>query len=85
MNEIKVRGIDKSKIEKLKELAKRNNYPSLNSYLLDKLNSLAEENEELEYRKKYLEAQEVMIQTIEKNTEVMLQLLNLIGGDEEED
>ena len=39
----------------------------------------------LEYRKKYLEAQEVMIQTIEKNTEVMLQLLNLIGGDEEED
>ena len=84
MNEIKVRGIDKSKIEKLKELAKRNNYPSLNSYL-DKLNSLAEENEVLEYRKKYLEAQEVMIQTIEKNTEVMLQLLNLIGGDEEED
>lgn len=51
MNEIKVRGIDKSKIEKLKELAKRNNYPSLNSYLLDKLNSLAEENEVLEYRK----------------------------------
>ena len=85
MNEIKVRGIDKSKIEKLKELAKRNNDPSLNSYLLDKLNSLAEENEVLEYRKKYLEAQEVMIQTIEKNTEVMLQLLNLIGGDEEED
>ena len=54
MAELKIRGIKESKLIKLKELAKRNNYPSLNAYLLEKMEELAEEIEVVEYRKKYL-------------------------------
>lgn len=80
MAELKIRGIKESKLIKLKELAKRNNYPSLNAYLLEKMEELAEEIEVVEYRKKYLSTQEKNIKVIEENTEVMKKLFEFLEG-----
>lgn len=80
MAEIKVRGTKESKVIKLKEIAKRNGYSSLNSYLLDKLEELAEEIEVIEYRNKYLNTQEKNIKVIEENTEVIKKLYEFLEG-----
>lgn len=80
MAELKIRGIKESKVIKLKEIAKRNGYSSLNSYLLYKLEELAEEIEVVEYRKKYLSTQEKNIKVIEENTEVIKKLFEFLEG-----
>lgn len=81
MAELKIRGIKESKLIKLKELAKRNNYPSLNAYLLEKMEELAEEIEVVEYRKKYLETQEKNIEVIKQNNQLISELLEFMKGE----
>lgn len=80
MAELKIRGIKESKVIKLKEIAKRNGYSSLNAYLLYKVEELAEEIEVVEYRKKYLSTQEKNIKVIEENTEVIKKLFEFLEG-----
>ena len=81
MQDIIIRKIKKSKVQKLKEIAKRHGYPSLNAYLLEKVEELAEEIEVVEYRKKYLETQEKNIEVIKQNNQLISELLEFMKGE----
>jgi hypothetical protein len=81
MQVVYIRGLEKSKVEKLKEIARRNGYPSLNAYLLELLEQVAEEVEVVEYRNKYLDMQDRNIEVLERNTQALKQLYEFIGGE----
>lgn len=81
MKVVYVRGLEKSKVEKLKEIARRNGYPSLNAYLLELLGQVAEEVEVVEYRNKYLDMQDRNIEVLERNTQALKKLYEFIGGE----
>ena len=81
MQVVYIRGLEKSKVEKLKEIARRNGYPSLNAYLLELLEQVAEEVEVVEYRNKYLDMQDRNIEVLERNTQALKQIFEFIGGD----
>ena len=81
MQVVYIRGLEKSKVEKLKEIARRNGYPSLNAYLLELLEQVAEEVEVVEYRNKYLDMQDRNIEVLERNTQALKQIFEFIGGE----
>lgn len=83
-NEIKIRGIDLDKKARLIKMADAQG-KSLNRFLLEQLNRLAERHEVMETETKYSELVNMMGVIIEKNTKVMeecQEMIQVISGGE---
>lgn len=83
-DEIKIRGVDIDKKARLMQLADAQD-KSLNQFLLEYVNRLAERHEIVEAETKYSEIVEMMARVIEKNTQTMnelKQIIHLITGGE---
>ena len=83
-DEIKIRGVDIDKKARLMQLADVQ-HKSLNQFLLEYVNRLAERHEIVEAETKYSELVEMMARVIEKNTQTMNemnQIIQVITGGE---
>ncbi len=83
-DEIRIRGVDLDKKARLVQLADDQG-KSLNQFLLEFINRLAERHEIMETETKYSELVEMMAKVIEKNTHSMSKMNQIIqvilGGD----
>lgn len=83
-DEIRIRGVDLDKKARLVQLADDQG-KSLNQFLLEFINRLAERHEIMETETKYSELVEMMAKVIEKNTHSMSEMNQIIqvilGGD----
>ncbi|MGY3725457.1 hypothetical protein SAMN05421767_10417 [Granulicatella balaenopterae] len=83
-NVIYIRGIAKSKKEKLKELARLNGFKSLNQYLKYVLSELAEEKEVKEYQRIHIKHEQILVDALERNTEIITDIVTMVGGEDDE-
>ncbi|MBO0460956.1 hypothetical protein JZO83_04270 [Enterococcus sp. DIV1298c] len=83
-DEIRIRGVDLDKKARLIQLADAQG-KSLNQFLLEYVNRLAERHEVMETETKYSELLDMMAKVIDKNTHTMAemkQIIQLITGGE---
>lgn len=83
-DEIRIRGVDLDKKARLVQLADSQG-KSLNQFLLEYVNRLAERHEVMETETKYSELLDMMAKVIDKNTHTMSemkQIIHIITGGE---
>ncbi|MBC1604482.1 hypothetical protein HCJ39_07125 [Listeria rocourtiae] len=71
MKEIRIRYIEKDKLARLDELARKNGYKSRNAFLLAVLNQVAESGEVFELDMKYRQLSEIMLRALQANSEAL--------------
>ncbi|MGX7092835.1 hypothetical protein [Hutsoniella sourekii] len=78
MAEIKIRNVTNNQKESLELLAKKYDFPSLNSYLLYILEQLIEGEGQSEFEKKRQEHEKEIAKLIEKNSRIILEAVEYL-------
>lgn len=84
MNELRIRYVSDGTSAKLKELARKNGFSSLQGYLLNIVTRVAESNEVEDLDRHYRELQNRMMEQLNANTKALQTFVELYGGEEED-
>ncbi len=82
MNELKIRNVSPATSARLKELAKKNGYSSLQGYLLNIVTRVAESNEVEDLDRQYRELQNRMMEQLTANTNALKTFVDIYGGED---